>query len=227
MRNFNESEKKVLTQIVEQRHQSTIQKLIQATLFSLLEDSPDKPEVGIEFDTKTEIVKVYLEIDPDLLNNFNPTCKLNLSEQPSKIRLKYATKITSVLKFIVSILSVIDYLEKNHLVYLYEMAPRQAFDPLVINRKYKDELLSFWQEIHLDKRNHVFETLLKTIFPTPELEEFVKNGFKDREQLQHEENVTVQRDSLNAAYKLGTYSIIVAVLSVVAAVIGIFVSLFS
>jgi len=74
------------------------------------------------------------------------------------------------------------------------------------------------------EKNYLIKNFEKSIIPTSELIEFVNNNFKYEEKLRHEENVQLQKDSLEVAKSLGKKSIRIANRSLYIAIISLFTS---
>lgn len=129
---------------------------------------------------------------------------------------------------IIVIVSLLEYLEKNHLIYFSPLW-EGTHEKFLLNDKFVFRFSPFKFRICGDSiSDYICDKFYDSIFPSPELIEFVKNGFKDKEQIRHEENVRLQSNSLEQAKKstiaathLGWLSTAIAILSFIAAVMSL------
>jgi len=228
MRNFSYDEK-VLLEYIFERHSSWDE---ERNLVSRMSDLG----VGTLFEK--------IAIDSGVKIEFNSTDKKIIVTGFSEKTYgrEYEEKLFKIQYKIALILSLLNYLEKNHLIYLFSFPNELVYIQSIFNeaivlverpdgRLPNSSYLPFSREY-----DFIFENYKKSIILTPELLELVVNGFKDKEQLRHEENILLQRDSLEqakisteqakvsteqakestkAATKLGWISIGIAVISTV------------
>lgn len=214
MRNFNDYEKNILSEIVKRQEEGLETPLVY--FFTLIAEETD---LMLEIDLKEKRICGILKIESSPPQN-HPNFDSFLIESLKPAKLLY--KKYSV------VISLMDYLEKNHLIYFFKIQAEVAKDLIKLNKKEGIEEGNLTSPFNLEdiRKEYVFENLLKSIYATPELVLFVQNGFKDTEQIRHDQSLEEQRKSLDYAMKLGTYSIVIAAISVVVAVISFFYSLF-
>ncbi|KAA5549175.1 hypothetical protein [Adhaeribacter rhizoryzae] len=227
MRNFNSEEKIYLKAIVEERNE---QKYF-LEIGRLLENLAIKENVII-LTNKLDNIAVFLSEKVDKLRKEN----YSIDERRELHNIIYEEEYNLKRKT-VHFLSLLDYLERNHLIYIYYINP----NPILEDENFKGQVqVKLNNNLHIkDYKNKIellkgeqFEYLFKkidyAIIPSNELIEFVKNGFKDKEQLRHDDNVKLQKDALDqakestkAATRLGNVSILIAVLSFIAALMAL------
>lgn len=120
----------------------------------------------------------------------------------------------------VLILSLFDYLEKQHLIYLYkERTPH--WNTFVINGK-KNRTVQDTEDVYFGDvlANTILEKSQYSLFATPELYGFVKHDFQTAEQRRHNENMAFQKLSVSLAILFGVSGLLIAVVAII-------VSLFS
>lgn len=200
MRNFNEDEKEILTYIVNEHLGFAKTLSFRLIEVSALYDKMAKDlDVVIEINSKTKSTN----IKSDKTGIFKLDGKLTFGNEQTPGLFQ---QITNLLYKTTLIISLLDYLEKNHLIYFYPFY--EKLPVLTFNKDYQFKNKS--HEIGFLVTNlfdHIYKDLDKTIFPTPELIEFVKNNFKDKEQLRHNTNFWMQWLAIIVALLLGVVSV--------------------
>jgi len=112
----------------------------------------------------------------------------------------------------VTMFSLLDYLEKNHLIYLYKLwEPIFTFSseiPFVLNTElYIKNHLNKFSLFKGNSFEYFFEKINYEIIPSFELIEFVDNNFEDKEQLRHNKNLCMQWLAIIVALLLGVVSV--------------------
>lgn len=138
----------------------------------------------------------------------------------NKVSITESEKIVEIRDKVIQFMSLLNYLEKHHLVHVYNewsrmynqvvLNPRCEFFHPVTKGQYFGDVLA----------NDIIERLEYSVVATPELKEFVKNNFRDANQIKHEQNLALQETALGIA-------IMATVSSVVLSAIAIIVSIFT
>jgi len=205
MRNFNNEEQLVLKYIYERFNSygidnNLIPRMDDLGVWNLFE------RIALDLDVKIE---------------FNSTEKrINVSGFSERTYdREYAEKLFKIQYNIALIISLLNFLEQNHLIYLFLVSPelvyiRSTFNESIILVERPDGRRPNVSDLPFSSEyDYLFENYKKSIIPTPELLEFVKNDFKDKDQLRHNANVKLQEKSISLAEGLGEKSITIANLS--------------
>lgn len=208
MRNFNEEEKELLKRMVEQDESPSMYSKVGVD--SLFEHIYKDVAANIIFNQKEEAVVVKAEYDKYGRRNFD-----NIT-------------VFTVQRKTILLLSLLDYLKENHLIY---------FVPIT------NFCTTFNSDVRLKNGTgeNPFESIVfsgataqdicrisgQAVLPTFEIFEFVRQGFKDKEQKRHDDSVRLQEHSIEVAQNLGNKSIKIAFISLAIAVISLLVTLFS
>jgi len=217
MRSFNEDERFFLDIIVKEQNEKKIFFGV-ATLFQKL---AIKENVIIQINQEKKTSCFLSEKLDKLSKDSNSPTELNRwSETQYEEEYNLKSKIAALL-------SLLDYLEKNNLIYLSELWGNpflEVFTEAVTELKGEIHIKNHLNKINLlkgDNFEYIFKKLYYDVIPSTELIEFVKKGYKDEEQLRHEENVQLQKDSLEVAKSLGKKSIRIANRSLYIALISL------
>ncbi len=205
MRNFNAFEREIMSFLVKEWLDYGSLKFT-----DLFEKVAKDLQIKIEFDLSNKAVIIHSDSE-----HIYTHYKIN------DISIASGKKVNEIRNKTISILSLIDYLEKNKLVHVYKewspvwdtvtVNPNQAFDNTPYQGQYFGDIL----------QNEILDKLEYSVVATPELKEFVKNDFKDLAQINHEQNIRLQESSLLTAITLGIVSVIIAVLSIVVSIISL------
>jgi hypothetical protein len=209
MRNFNQDEKFFLEIIVEEQ----IEDKVFVTVGSLFENLANNDKVRIEIN-KDDKTSYFFSAKLDRLKKDGNT----INEKKQWADTQYDEEFNLKRK-VATLVFLLDYLEKNHLIYLnelWESIPENFKSTFEAGSKIhiKDRL----NKIPLlkgDNFEFIFKKLYFDIIPSAELIEFVKKDYKDEEQIRHEENLGLQNHSIKIAKWLGYVSIAIAVFSTV------------
>ena len=203
MRSFNEDERFFLDIIVKEQNEKKIFFGV-ATLFQKL---AIKENVIIQINQEKKTSCFLSEKLDKLSKDSNSPTELNRwSETQYEEEYNLKSKIAALL-------SLLDYLEKNNLIYLSELWVNpflKVFPEAVTELKGEIHIKNHLNKINLlkgDNFEYIFKKLNYDVIPSTELMEFVKNGYKDEEQLRHNTNFWMQWLAIIVALALGVVSV--------------------
>lgn len=203
MRTFNEFEKDLIKYAAKNWYDSGSLKVLD--LFEKIAKDL-QIRVIIDLDTKEIVVETDKEVSVFM---YRDNISITRSEKIIEIRDK-----------VVQLMSLLNYLEKHHLVHVYTEWTT-IDNQIILNTKCDFSGLSSKGQYFGDVLTRdIIQRLECSVVATPELKEFVKNDFRDANQLKHEQNLALQETALNIA-------IVATVSSVVLSTIAIIVSLFT
>jgi len=198
MRNFNNDEKFLLKYIFESYRSYGIDKDLSPNMANLVPTMADLGvwnlfgRIAIESDVKIENKLIEKKI---LISSYSEkTYGRQNEEKLFKIQYDFAI-----------LLSLLNYLEKNYLIHLVSFPAdlvgiKYTFNEKIILEDRPDGRIPVVTDLPLSSEyNFIFESYNKSIIPTTEVLDFIKFEFKDKEQIRHEENLAVQKDSIKTA----------------------------
>lgn len=206
MRNFNEEEKELLNRMVEQDMSPSL--YTRVGVDSLFEHIYKDVAAYILFNQKEGAVVVKAEYDKYGLRDFH-----NIT-------------VFTVQRKTILLLSLLNYLKENHLIYF---VPITNFDVSFNNNVRLEngtgekafESIAFSG----DTAHDILKLSGQAVLPTFEIFEFVRQGFKDKEQIRHDDNIQLQKQAIKVSEGLGIKSIKVAYISLSIAAISLIVTL--
>lgn len=211
MRNFNKDEKKIIKTIVNypKRNSESASDKRWIRVRDLFKKAAKKEGARIEVNVKERVVILKTDKRGAIMKD---------GEMLSYIEEDFATHIGNKVydieyRFTV-ILSLLDYLEKNHLVYTFPLdASMMVEDNVILNNirvgsrpDFVPASIRFLNGVE-SIYDYLYQNINYSILPTPELTEFVKNGFKDQEQIRHDVNLGMQWFGIIVALALGVLSL--------------------
>ncbi|WP_207436245.1 hypothetical protein [Sabulibacter ruber] len=215
MRGFSKAEESFLTKILEiYRINEELNNPVSAVenfgVWNFFNELARVYNANVEFDRKSKVI--YFE-----------------AVAGKYIGREYEEKVISFYHHTSVLIFLLKYLESNHLISLYSLPlfsieTRSAFnyslstEELTENREIKGESGfivpdQFLNKVDLtfgEENDYLHSIVHKSILPSEELLDFIKNNFKDKEQMRHEENSQLQSKAIEVSEELGKKSLRIA-----------------
>lgn len=206
MREFDEFEKNLITKIIYFK-QAELSSNFRSILGSFMIDR------GIEIDTRTNEAWIYF--DRDKFSDYNSESNTYLPKSD------FIEQLTPTINIIIKIIFLLDYLEKNGLIFLYNFA--QTSDEILSHPSLKSKPEPLRLTIPDKKIIGLLEDFFhKEIIISQNLVSLVDDNFCTKEDIRHKktiqianESIKVSKEAILISYVIGGFSIIFSIVSLI------------